>query len=182
MFVNGDISIVIYLHVASFGRDTDDPIVLFLSHILTAQLDHLHDTRPGVSTQPRHPAFGGSGLWVLALSAFNGKRGFEDRGPFALKKILLASNLLSASLDPCVFRWIGGKPAALLAPLEHGSKRSKVRVVERLGLEAGCAQFIAPRLNSFGRDTVEIITTKPLLEPEDNGPPPLCVSWTNSSG
>jgi len=33
MFVNRDISVLIYLHVPSFGIETDDPAAFYASHI-----------------------------------------------------------------------------------------------------------------------------------------------------
>lgn len=78
MFMNRDISILIYLHVSSFGRNADHPTIHLLPHVLLAKLNHLYDTRPRISTEPRHPTFSRRGLRVFPLSALNCKCSFED--------------------------------------------------------------------------------------------------------
>src|SRR4051794_29748050 len=101
MLMYRDIAVIVSLNVSSFGIDADDPPTQFAPQVLLAQLDHLNNSRPGVSTEPWHPALGGGGLGVLPLGALNGQCCIEYRGDLTFQEPLLASSLLPSSFDPC---------------------------------------------------------------------------------
>jgi hypothetical protein len=63
---------------------------------------------------------------------------------------------------------------SFLAPLEHSSQCSEVRIVDRLGSDTSGDLLIAPRLDLLWGDPAQVVVGEPLLEPEDHGLPSSC--------